>query len=49
MKNLMVWLMLAFFGGFIAGCQTVRGVAHDFGSVTNYVQEQIPPTDSRDQ
>lgn len=32
-----------------SGCQTVRGMAHDVGSVTDYVQDQIPKTDTRDQ
>jgi len=31
-----------------SGCQMVRGVAHDIGSVTNYVQDQIPKRDSRE-
>ena len=30
------------------GCQMVRGLAHDTATVCNYVQDQIPPTDTRD-
>lgn len=46
------WVILVICLGLLAGiaasgCQTVRGAAHDLGCVTDYVQEQIPPTDSR--
>ena len=46
----LLWIGL-FLGGvlfFLSGCtQTVRGAFSDLGSACNYVQEQIPATDSR--
>ena len=33
----------------VSGCmQTVRGIAHDAGSICNYVEDNVPAHDSRE-
>lgn len=47
MKKLIALWVIVFVLGYVAGCQTTRGVAADFGRLCRDVQQQIPPRDSR--
>jgi len=40
--------ILVLFAIVMAGCQTVRGMAHDLGSTCNYIEDNVPAHDSRD-